>query len=50
MCDRCIDLDEKIERCSRLLKVMTDNLASDGLQALLKSYLAEKIGLHPEER
>ena len=48
MCEKCTDLDFKIERCRRLLALVTDQIALDGIDALEKSYVAEKAGLHSE--
>jgi hypothetical protein len=47
MCEKCVELDAKIERCQRLLALVTDKPAVDGMEALLKSYLALKLSLHP---
>jgi hypothetical protein len=48
MCEKCSDLDEMIARCQRLLAMVTDRLAIDGIEGLLKSYLAQRHRLHPE--
>jgi hypothetical protein len=47
MCRLCADLDEKIERCRRLLAMVTDPLTTDGISGLLKTYEAERERLHP---
>ena len=48
MCEKCVELDEQIERCRRLIAMVTDKLSIDGISALLETYLAEKLKLHPE--
>jgi hypothetical protein len=47
MCDKCDDLEHKIQRCRRLLALATDQIAVDGIEPLLNSYEAEKRALHP---
>jgi len=47
MCETCVDFDEKIDRCRRLLSLVTDKLTIDGIAGLLKRYEAEKAALHP---
>jgi hypothetical protein len=48
MCDKCADLNVRIERCQRLLALVTDKITIDGIEMLLATYLAQKLGLHPE--
>ena len=48
MCEKCFELQEKIDHCRRLLALVTDQLTIDGLSGLLKSYLAERDRLHPK--
>lgn len=49
MCDKCKELDAQIARCERLRGQVTDKLLLDGLIDLVKTYLAEKLDLHPPE-
>jgi hypothetical protein len=48
VCEKCAALDEKIARCERLRTLVTDRLTIDGIEALVRRYLAEKLSLHPE--
>ena len=48
MCDKCRELDVQIARCKRLHGQVSDKLLLDGLIDLVKTYLAEKVALHPE--
>ena len=49
MCDKCNELDQKIERYKRLMGAINDQRAIDGITQLLKEAEAEKVKLHPEE-
>lgn len=48
MCHKCVELDEKIARCQRLLAFVTDQLTITAISGLLESYLAERKRLHSE--
>lgn len=48
MCEKCVELDLKIERCRRLLALSTDQMTVDGISRLLEGYAAEKHGWHPD--
>jgi hypothetical protein len=50
MCEKCAELDLKVERCRRLIGGIADQIAIEGIGALLKSYQAEKTALHPEQK
>jgi hypothetical protein len=48
MCDKCGELDKKIERYWRVIGAINDRLAVDGITQLIKEAEAEKAKLHPE--
>jgi hypothetical protein len=49
MCEKCIELDRKIEQYRRVASSMTDQLTIDRINRLIKDTLAEKAGLHPDQ-
>ena len=50
MCDRCVELDDKIEHYQRMASKTTDPDLLDGIQKLVKRMKALKALLHPERR
>lgn len=50
MCDKCAELDEKIERYCRISSSVNDQLTIDRLKALIEELHAQKAALHPEQR
>jgi hypothetical protein len=50
MCERCVELDGKIEHYQRISTHVTDQLTLDGIAGLIKQMLAEKAALHPEQK
>jgi hypothetical protein len=48
MCERCVELDEKIDHYRRLAARITDGRAIDGINELIERMKAEKAALHPE--
>lgn len=50
MCDKCIQLDRKIERYKRLAWAIADELTLERLQELLREMRAQKTALHPEQQ
>ena len=49
MCDKCIELDGKIDHYQRMASRMTDQTMLDGIKELIKRMKAEKAALHPEQ-
>jgi hypothetical protein len=47
MCDKCVELDKKIDRYTRLLGAINDQQAKDGIVQLIRE-IAEKAKLHPK--
>jgi hypothetical protein len=49
MCDKCVEIDRKIERYQRLSSGITDQLILDGIKKLIEQMKAQKAALHPEQ-
>jgi hypothetical protein len=49
MCDKCNEIDEKIERYRRFTHAVADQDFVDRLNALIRDLEREKIALHPKE-
>jgi len=49
MCDKCVELDGKIERYQRLSSRITDQPTLDGIKELIARMMAQKAALHPEQ-
>ena len=49
MCERCAELDDKIEHYSRIAGSITDQLTIERINELVKQMKAEKAALHPEQ-
>jgi hypothetical protein len=50
MCDKCIQLDKKIEHYERLASGMADELTLERLRESVREMRAQKTALHPEQR
>jgi hypothetical protein len=49
MCDKCIELDAKIENYQRLSSTITDQRTHDGIKELIERMQAQKAALHPPQ-
>jgi hypothetical protein len=49
MCDKCDELDGKIEHYRKLASALSDPLTLDGIAGLIKEMEAQKVQFHPEE-
>jgi hypothetical protein len=49
MCDKCVELDSKIEHYRRLSAGITDQPTLDGIKKLIEEMNAQKAALHPEQ-
>jgi hypothetical protein len=49
MCDKCVELDEKIERYRRVSSSINDQLTIDRIKELIADLQAQKATLHPEQ-
>jgi hypothetical protein len=49
MCDKCVELDGKIEHYQRMASLITDQPTIDGIKELIARMMAQKAALHPEQ-
>ncbi|MCK1396585.1 hypothetical protein IVB45_20485 [Bradyrhizobium sp. 4] len=50
MCDKCIELDGKIEHLQALSKWVTDQATMEAITQLVQEHQAQKLELHPEDQ
>lgn len=50
MCRKCDDIDQRIARYRRIASRISDQLAQDGIAALIEKLIAEKAALHSEAK
>jgi hypothetical protein len=50
MCDKCIELDDKIEHYERISVSINDQLTIDRIKELVEQMKAQKAALHPERK
>jgi hypothetical protein len=50
MCDKCEELDKKIEHYQKLLLGIGDQLTVDRIKSLIADLQAQKAALHPEQK
>jgi hypothetical protein len=50
MCDKCVELDKRIERCRRLSSSLADQITIDRIKALIQELQTQKVELHPEQK
>ena len=48
MCDKCIELDDRIEHYRRISESINDQLTIDRIKELIKALQCQKVALHPE--
>jgi hypothetical protein len=48
MCEKCVEIDEKIAHYRRLAASITDQLTIDGIGQLIRDLEAAKARLHPQ--
>jgi hypothetical protein len=49
MCEKCVELDGKIEHYQRMASLITDQTTLDGIKELIARMKAQKAELHPEQ-
>ena len=49
MCEKCVELDGKIEHYRVLTSRITDQPILDGIKELIEQMQAQKLALHPEQ-
>jgi len=50
MCDKCIELDDKIEHYERISVSINDQVTIDRIKKLVEQMKAQKAALHPERK
>jgi hypothetical protein len=50
MCDKCIELDKKLEQYRRIASSITDELTIARLNKLIKDTVVQKAELHPDQK
>jgi hypothetical protein len=49
MCDKCVEIDQRIERYRRILLSINDQITIDRTKELIADLQAKKATFHPEE-
>jgi hypothetical protein len=50
MCEKCVELDKKIEHYGKLSQYITDQKTIEQLALFIEKLRAEKAALHPEAK
>jgi hypothetical protein len=50
MCDKCDELEKKIEHYRSITTRITDQKTIEGLKALIEACLAQRAALHPDRK
>jgi hypothetical protein len=50
MCDKCDELDKKIEHYRSIGMQITDEKTIEGLKDLIEACLAQRAALHPDQK
>ncbi len=50
MCDKCVEIDKKIDHYRWLAKYVNDERTAKGINELIQQHEAEKRRLHPEPK
>ena len=50
MCDKCSELDKKIEHLETLAHRVLDQMTTDGIAELVRELREEKKKLHPDQK
>jgi hypothetical protein len=48
MCEKCVELDDKIQHYERIRSAISDQLTVDRIKELVEQMRAQKAALHPE--
>jgi hypothetical protein len=49
MCEKCVELDSKIEHYQRMASRISDQAMLAGIKELIERMQAQKAALHPEQ-
>ena len=47
MCEKCAEIDKRIERYERIAASINDQFTIDGIRALVEQLRVQKAALHP---
>jgi hypothetical protein len=50
MCEKCVELDRKIEHYRRLALAISDRQTVEGIADLIKRMESQKLHFHPEQK
>ena len=50
MCDKCVELDKKIERYREVSSSLADQITIDRIKTLIDELQPQKVELHPEQK
>jgi hypothetical protein len=50
MCDKCVEINKKIEHYRRLVALITDQLTNERVAELIADMEAQKASFHPEQK
>ena len=48
MCEKCVEMNAKIDQYQRLSRGVTDQATIDGIKQLIAQMSAQMLALHPE--
>ena len=49
MCDKCAELDKRIEHYEKMALLISDQVTVERIEALIADLRAQKAALHPEQ-
>jgi len=50
LCDKCVELDKKIERYREVSSSLADQITIDRIKTLIDELQTQKVELHPEQK
>jgi hypothetical protein len=50
MCEKCVELDKKLEQYRRIASSITDQLTLDRINKVIRETVAQKAKLHPDQK
>ena len=49
MCEKCVEVDRRIEHYQNLSSCVTDQIAQEGVRILIAKYRADRKAMHPDQ-
>jgi hypothetical protein len=49
MCEKCVEIEKKVEHYQHLASRITDRAMLDGIKELIERMQAQKVALHPKQ-